>query len=369
MKLLSQNPTSLSTPSFSIIIFFFLLFIYFSENGDAATQNKNESVPAVFVFGDSIADPGNNNNIKTIIKCNFPPYGRDFKGKIPTGRFSNGVIPSDLIAQEFGIKELLPAYLDPNLKPQDLVTGVSFASGGAGYDPLTSKVASALSMSDQLDLFKKALETIKATAGEEATANILSKGLFMVVSGSDDIANTYLSTPFRRGQYDINSYTDLTASSALSFLQELYGVGARRIGVLSLPPIGCVPVQRTLNGGIARGCSDFANQAAQIYNSKLQSVVDSLSKEFPDSRFVHFDIYNPLNSLIQNPAQYGFEVADKGCCGTGNLEVSILCNRLEDAATCPDASKYIFWDSYHPTEKAYKILTPKILNQNKDKLF
>ncbi|KDO37876.1 hypothetical protein CISIN_1g048377mg, partial [Citrus sinensis] len=118
---------------------------------------------------------------------------------------------------------------------------------------------------------------------------------------------------------------------------ELYGVGARRIGVLSLPPIGCVPVQRTLNGGIARGCSDFANQAAQIYNSKLQSVVDSLSKEFPDSRFVYFDIYNPLNSLIQNPPQYGFEVADKGCCGTGNLEVSILCNRLEDAATCPDA--------------------------------
>lgn len=35
----------------------------------------------------------------------------------------------------------MPAYLDPNLRPQDLVTGVSFASGGAGYDPLTSKVA------------------------------------------------------------------------------------------------------------------------------------------------------------------------------------------------------------------------------------
>lgn len=35
----------------------------------------------------------------------------------------------------------MPAYLDPNLKPQDLVTGVSFASGGSGYDPLTPKVA------------------------------------------------------------------------------------------------------------------------------------------------------------------------------------------------------------------------------------
>ena len=43
--------------------------------------------------------------------------------------------------EELGIKELLPAYLDPNLKSQDLLTGVNFASGGTGYDPLTPKIA------------------------------------------------------------------------------------------------------------------------------------------------------------------------------------------------------------------------------------
>ena len=40
--------------------------------------------------------------------------------------------------EELGIKELLPAYLKPNLEGSDLVTGVCFASGGSGYDPLTS---------------------------------------------------------------------------------------------------------------------------------------------------------------------------------------------------------------------------------------
>jgi hypothetical protein len=35
----------------------------------------------------------------------------------------------------------LPASLDPNLHLEDLLTGVSFASGGTGYDPLTSKLA------------------------------------------------------------------------------------------------------------------------------------------------------------------------------------------------------------------------------------
>jgi len=42
--------------------------------------------------------------------------------------------------EELGIKEYLPAYLDPNLQPSELATGVNFASGGAGYDPLTAKL-------------------------------------------------------------------------------------------------------------------------------------------------------------------------------------------------------------------------------------
>ena len=30
--------------------------------------------------------------------------------------------------------------MNPNLKPQDLLKGVTFASGGTGYDPLTAKI-------------------------------------------------------------------------------------------------------------------------------------------------------------------------------------------------------------------------------------
>ncbi|KAJ6399641.1 hypothetical protein OIU77_020237 [Salix suchowensis] len=57
----------------------------------------NVTVPAVLFFGDSIVDAGNNNYVKTLIKCNFPPYGKNFEGGIPTGRFCNGNIPSDII--------------------------------------------------------------------------------------------------------------------------------------------------------------------------------------------------------------------------------------------------------------------------------
>nr|XP_016482114.1 PREDICTED: GDSL esterase/lipase EXL1-like isoform X3 [Nicotiana tabacum] len=99
------------------------------------------NIKAVFAFGDSIVDQGNNNNLTTRAKCNFLPYGKDFMGGKPTGRFSNAKTPPDMIVEELGIKELMPAYFDPNLKVEDLKTGVSFASGASGYDLLTAITA------------------------------------------------------------------------------------------------------------------------------------------------------------------------------------------------------------------------------------
>ncbi|KAK6115169.1 hypothetical protein DH2020_007438 [Rehmannia glutinosa] len=318
------------------------------------------TVPAVFAFGDSIVDHGNNNLIKTLISCNFPPYGKDFQGGKPTGRFSNGMTPLDLIAQELGVKDVIPAYNDTNLKDQDLLTGVSFASGGCGYDPQTSKLVSVISLPEQLDHFKEYIGRLRGTVGEESTNNILRNSIYFVIAGSDDIANTYFTIGIRRSQYDISSYADLLVSSASTFIQELYNLGARRIAVFGIPPIGCLPSQRTLAGGSMRLCAENYNQAAQLVNAKLIPQLNSLTQNsLPQSRVVYIDIYNPFLDLIQHPQNYGFEVNDKGCCGTGNIEVTILCNKY--SATCADDSKYIFWDSYHPTEKAYRVLVEHII--------
>lgn len=51
----------------------------------------------------------------------------------------------------------------------------------------------------------------------------------------------------------------------------------------------------------------------------------------------------------------GFDVAQRACCATGLYEMSYMCNE-QDLFTCPDASKYVFWDSFHPTEKTNQIL-------------
>ncbi|TKY55936.1 GDSL esterase/lipase EXL3 [Spatholobus suberectus] len=363
MILLSQKLFS----QWLLVILWCSIIATIFQHVSAVSLPNNETVPAVIVFGDSIVDPGNNNYIITLVKCNFAPYGRDFAGgNHPTGRFSNGLVPSDIIAAKFGVKKFLPAYLDPNLQLQDLLTGVSFASGGAGYDPLTAELASVMSLSDQLDMFKEYIEKINEAVGSNRSATIVSKSIYIVCIGSDDIANTYTQSPFRRSKYDIPSYTDLMASEASNFLQKLYGLGARRIGVFGLPAIGCVPSQRTIGGGLDRACFDSSNQAAILFNSKLLSQMDALAKKFSDARIVYLDSYNGLLNMTQNPAKYGFEVTERGCCGTGKIEVSILCNRYS-INTCSNSSNYIFWDSYHPTEKAYNVLSSLVLdNKIKD---
>ncbi|KAI3960648.1 hypothetical protein MKX01_003822, partial [Papaver californicum] len=206
--------------------------------------------------------------------------------------------------QALGVKELLPAYLDPSLKPADLLTGVSFASGAAGYDPLTAKLAMALSLEQQMDLFKEYLAKVTAIVGEAKAKSIVSESVYLVVAGSDDLANTYFLSKLRNN-YDIPAYIDFMAERASSFIQGLYDMGARRIGVFSAAPIGCLPSQRTLAGGKARNCVENYNEAAQLFNSKLSSALDKLNSEFVHGRAVYVDIYNPLQELIDHPHKYG----------------------------------------------------------------
>lgn len=113
------------------LILFFLNIIFSMVDG---------KISAVIVFGDSSVDTGNNNGINTLLKSNFEPYGRDFEGGRPTGRFSNGRVPVDFFSEYFGLKKYVPAYLDPNYGMKDFISGVNFASAGTGYDNTTSSV-------------------------------------------------------------------------------------------------------------------------------------------------------------------------------------------------------------------------------------
>lgn len=55
-----------------------------------------EQVPCLFVFGDSLVDNGNNNDLATEAKVDYAPYGVDYP-QGPTGRFTNGRNTADIL--------------------------------------------------------------------------------------------------------------------------------------------------------------------------------------------------------------------------------------------------------------------------------
>lgn len=59
-----------------------------------------------------------------------------------------------------------------------------------------------------------------------------------------------------------------------------------------------------------------------------------------------------------NVGDAGIEETSKGCCGTGTIEYGDTCKGLN---TCKEASKYVFWDAVHPTEKIYKIVAEEAI--------
>lgn len=120
----------------------------------ASRPRSSPEFPAILIFGDSTVDTGNNNYIHTLFKGNHYPYGKDFKSHVPTGRFSNGKLVPDLIASMIKIKDTVPPFLDPKLSDKDILTGVSFASAGSGFDELTTVASGVIPFSTQVQYFK-----------------------------------------------------------------------------------------------------------------------------------------------------------------------------------------------------------------------
>ncbi|KAL8259445.1 hypothetical protein R6Q59_027398 [Mikania micrantha] len=345
--------------TYGTIVVLLVLLIIVPSQQHSLSNGKNSLISAVFVFGDSTVDPGNNNYLPTVARGNFPPYGKDFKNHTPTGRFTNGRLVTDFIASFVGVKENLPPYLDPSLTIEDLMTGVSFASAGAGYDPFTSKLSGALTSSQQLDLFREYKRKMVLSIGKERTDEIIKRAGYILSSGTNDFAfNYYGPVLLQRTLYpSIHTYQTFLWHNIQNFLQELLDEGAMKIGVVGAPPVGCLPAIITLNSKdpiSGRQCIEPFNSVSRDYNKLLENNLKTLNTRDNGTRIVYADIYNPIINMVQGNFQTDFQEVHRGCCGSGLLEADFLCNK--NSVVCPDVSKYVFWDAFHPTEKAYYVI-------------
>ncbi|CAB4262535.1 unnamed protein product [Prunus armeniaca] len=336
------------------IIIFQIFVVYLFLLVSSSAQNN---VPAVFTFGDSLVDVGNNNNLQTIAKANYFPHGIDF-GNNPTGRFSNGRTIIDIIQQEVGLKNFTPPYLAPTAAGDNLLQGVNYASSASGISNFTGFFfGDRISFDTQISDHGTTALAIMSRIGIPAAQKLLRKAIYVVVIGSNDIMFKE-SAPIAMSE---EAYMDFLISRLKLALTTLYNLDARKIVVSNAALVGCIPFEKDIHPVEKGSCARVLNKMAQIYNNKLKGMLAELNKELQGAKFVYADNYRILQDLTQNYASYGFEVATSACCAIAGRRGGLVpCNPL--SKVCPDRSKYVFWDPFHLTDAACVVATRHIMD-------
>ncbi|CAN6177312.1 unnamed protein product [Urochloa humidicola] len=316
--------------------------------------------PAMYVFGSSIVDVGNNNYLPgpAVPKANRPFNGIDFPGSIPTGRFSNGYNTADYVAKNKGFVLSPPAYLSlaPNTTSGPLVltalsTGVNYASGGAGILDSTN-AGSTIPLSKQVHYFNATKAKMVTAVGAGAVSALLSRSIFLFNIGNNDFY-VFVAAELARNRSAEDQRSDAAAlyanllSNYSATITELYSTGARKFAIINVWQLGCVPAVRALSP--AGTCSGLLNQLAGGFNGALESLLAGLARKLPGLDYSLADLFGFTQDTLADPASAGFTDIAGACCGSGRLGGEAEC--APNATLCADRDRHVFWDRAHPSQR------------------
>ncbi|KAL5552781.1 hypothetical protein UlMin_040182 [Ulmus minor] len=362
--------------------------------------------PAIYNFGDSNSDTG---SVSAAFGRVPPPYGETFFGK-PSGRYSDGLLLIDFIAQSLG-SPFLSAYLDSI--ESNFSHGANFAASGSTVEPVNAKLYGAgfnpLSLNIQLLQFEqlkdRTEELYEHAKSDQIISNLpkpedFSKALYTLDSGQNDLHFGFETMSEKQVKGSIPYIVNRFALS----IKTLYQRGARTFWIHNTGPIGCLPNFVISHPPLPEntdenGCIKSYNDVAQEFNKQLKEEVSKLRTQLSNTSLVYVDIYSAKYSLISDAKQHGknkelymlgillgnchFEnlgtlssllgiagfVNPLGYCCKHKGDSSLRCwdskivnGSVVFATSCDGPSKYISWDGIHWTEAANKWMANHILD-------
>ncbi|XP_010257904.1 PREDICTED: GDSL esterase/lipase 7-like [Nelumbo nucifera] len=344
-------------------VFFFCLLLHIFPTA----KSQKPLAPALYAFGDSLLDAGNNNYLPTSAKANFLPYGINFPNG-PTGRFTNGKTSADILAEYLGLP-FPPAYLSLS-EDQKMATktGMNYASGSSGILAGTGKImGDNLELDKQMELFQDTVKNYlpKQFSNVQQLSQYLSKSIFMISAGSNDFILNFSSQYTRNGisvpKVTPEAFSEKLKVTLSEHLQRLYELGARKFIISEVGPLGCIPaVIKTVKPiGSSGSCTEDINEWANIFNQKVGALVKELSANLPGSMFVNMRVNSLALNIHDKPAVYGIREVSEPCCA-GALNGILLCPPLSPACLLPQT--HYFFDPVHPSQTVNTVIIRQCFN-------
>lgn len=87
----------------------------------------------------------------------------------------------------------------------------------------------------------------------------------------------------------------------------MYNLGARKVIVSAVGPIGCIPYQLAQYNGNSSRCNEKINDAIILFNNGLKKLISSLNngRILPGAKFVYLDSYTSSLDLYNNASASG----------------------------------------------------------------
>ncbi len=297
------------------------------------------SFDTVYVFGDSLSDIG---NVLDLSGGALPPPAR-----YHNGRFSNGEVWADTLANALGVSTFLPSK-DSAL---DLAGGHSanFAYGGSGTGTSNQTPDGLLTVVGLTG------QVADYTARVSGVAN--PQALYVLWSGANDYL---LSMPPPPGAIPGITFPPdplATVSNLVMGIQDLYGIGARNFLVPNLPDLGGIPLTALL------GLQSAATGLSISHNILLDTALRGLNDSLADVRIFNPDMFALFQDVASDPASFGFSAALTVPGPATNCLIP-LTGPQDCSALAPDpfdANGSAFWDSQHPSTAMHQLIAQTAL--------
>lgn len=278
-----------------------------------ATPSAGAPYTAIYSFGDSLSDVGNDYNVSLSHVPVSPPYDG--------GRFTNGPVWVEDLATGIGMKAPTPS----------LSGGTDFAYGGAYTGTIPGHTSNPSDLGYQMTQF------------QAEDPHPLTNALYTVWIGAND-----LLSGLGPGHNDL-AIVNAALSNEMSFITGLADHGATNLLVLNVPDIGKTP------DAIAGGAATQAQGSliSGLYDALLQVNLAAYGMGHPGMHISTVNTYGLLDAAAADPASFGLTNVTSPL-WSGNF-TSASSGTL--ATTDPKAAAgYLFFDGLHPTATGHEFI-------------
>jgi len=288
--------------------------------GPSGPVASADSYTAIYVFGDSLSDAGNDWIGTLGAEPLSPPYYQ--------GHFSNGTTWAEDLSRALRLGTLKPS----------LRGGHDFAYGGA---------------ESGATLVHKLSETppdlpFQIAEFRSQVPHPAPNALYVLWIGSNDLLDMLSHKPALTAAQKARAIGQV-ASNETAAMAALHLLGARRMLILTAPDLGKVPA-------VAAPARAAGRALSAAFNAALVPAVQAEAKGLGIQLRV-VNAFATFDAIIADPATYGFTDVTAPC-WTGSY-TSLAGGRLCSKSTTGQ-DRYLFWDHVHPTASGHALIAATV---------